>query len=312
MRESELLSHIFESIPKARKPVIVGPGDDLAQLEIAGSDILIGVDQVIAGQHVDVTKVAPELVGRKAVCRCLSDVAAMGAVPVAAVATVAIPAQDPIIDGPWVQQLSDAMHATGQSYACPIVGGDVALVPSHNQSLVITVTIIATSKDGRVLLRSHAKVGDGVFVTGTLGRTLDPDGHGHHLHFVPRIEVAQKLKLTLGTDLHAMIDISDGLARDAGHVAAASKVGIEVDGQMIPRRKGASLDQALGDGEDYELCFTACSEVSEIDGLPVARVGRVVEAARQGPCRVVLLDGARSRCVDKLGFEHSSEVTDAS
>lgn len=311
MRESELLSHIFKNTPGPAGPVVVGPGDDLAQLKLDDMDLLIGVDQVIAGQHVDISRVGPELVARKAVCRCLSDVAAMGATPIAGVVTVAIPSSDEMINDAWIKKLSDSVHRVGQSFGCPIVGGDIAVLPEKGQALVLTVTVLATSHGSRVLLRSSAEIGDGVYVTGELGRTLEADGQGHHLHFVPRIELSLSLKEILGEDLHAMIDLSDGLARDVGHIAKASGVGIELEGAMIPRRNGASLHEAIADGEDYELCFTSSSEVNEVNGVPVARVGTVVDAARCHPCSVIVNDGITSHCVDNLGYEHVSRPSNA-
>jgi thiamine-monophosphate kinase len=235
----------------------------------------------------------------------------MGATPIAGVVTVAIPSSDEMINDAWIKKLSDSVHRVGQSFGCPIVGGDIAVLPEKGQALVLTVTVLATSHGSRVLLRSSAEIGDGVYVTGELGRTLEADGQGHHLHFVPRIELSLSLKEILGEDLHAMIDLSDGLARDVGHIAKASGVGIELEGAMIPRRNGASLHEAIADGEDYELCFTSSSEVNEVNGVPVARVGTVVDAARCHPCSVIVNDGITSHCVDNLGYEHVSRPSNA-
>jgi thiamine-monophosphate kinase len=132
-------------------------------------------------------------------------------------------------------------------------------------------------------------------------------GPGHHLTFEPRIEAAMELAATLGTRLHAMIDLSDGLGADAGHIAELSGVRIELDGAAVPARAGLDWRHALGDGEDYELCFTASGEVpGEIAGLPVTRVGTVLPA--DGPRVTVRVDGG---VVDAtaMGWEHGSDAS---
>jgi thiamine-monophosphate kinase len=152
--------------------------------------------------------------------------------------------------------------------------------------------------------RSGAIVGDAVYVTGTLGGSLAADGGGRHLSFVPRIDAALQLAKMLGTRLHAMIDLSDGLGRDAGHLAEQSGVQIEIETGDVPCTDGCAWQQAFADGEDYELCFTASGEVPETIGdLPVSRVGRVVGRSADSPA-VVARVGAERVDVSHLGWEH--------
>ena len=139
------------------------------------------------------------------------------------------------------------MRLLGRRFGCPLVGGDVS---ASDGRLVVSVTVLGRTEGATPVLRSGAKPGDAVCVTGSLGGAWRSR---KHLEFVPRIREARQLAEMC--DLHAMIDISDGLARDLGHICRASGVGARINADAVPVAAPADLAAALGDGEDYELLF---------------------------------------------------------
>jgi thiamine-monophosphate kinase len=304
MRESELLQHIYSTTNGPTPLVPIPPGDDMAMLLIGDQAVLAAVDQVIDGRHVDLQTTPLELVGRKAVTRSLSDVAAMAGHPVAVLATAALP---PDFGHDRATTLFDAMRATADQYACPLVGGDIAINSDSSAPLVCTVTVLARPGPAGAVCRNGAKPGDHVFVTGALGGSLGPDGLGRHLSFEPRVREALILAGLLESRLHAMIDISDGLGRDASHLATDSGVRIELDTTRIPCNDGFDWRRAVGDGEDYELCFTAVGDVpARLGDLPVTRIGRVIEADGPDGPGLVLMAGDTVIDATDLGWEHRS------
>ncbi len=309
MREFELLGHVYEASQSLGESIIIPPGDDMAMLELDTPRLLAAVDQLVDGVHVQLATTPIEAVGRKAVTRCLSDVAAMAALPVATLVAVVLPVD---FDEPTTKTLFDAMRETAEQYSCPLIGGDIAFHKKKTGPFTCSVTALATPRAGRVLQRSGAHVGDSVYVTGTLGGSVKPDGSGRHLAFEPRIDEALELLDRLGERVHSMIDLSDGLGRDAGHIAEQSDVCIEIWAEDIPVTPGCDWRSGLGDGEDYELCFTAVGNVPDMLGqVPVTRIGQVVEVARHGDDRPegrvwVRVDGDWQR-VDTFGWEHGTK-----
>ncbi len=303
MREFALLQHVFKHNAAMPADVVIPPGDDMGAVRIGGACLLVTVDQVADGVHVRCATTPLELVARKAMVRNLSDVAAMAARPVGAVAAACLPRD-------WTHDqaacLADALHETGRRYHCPVIGGDVSI---WEQPLLVTVTVFAepAGPDGRAVLRSGARAGDLVYVTGSLGGAWDEQGGGPHLSAEPRIDTAIALADALGDRLRSMIDISDGLAADLGHICAASGVSAEIDADAVPCRPGATLDNALGDGEDYELCFTAGGDVpSSLGGVPVTAIGRIV--SRDPAAGLTLVDaGGQRRSLTPTGWEHGHQ-----
>lgn len=293
MREFELLRHVYRANPGLPAGVVVPPGDDLAQIRLSGRDLLVGVDQVVEGRHF--TAETPiDLVGRKAVSRSMSDVAAMAGRPVATLAAVVLPVR---MEPARILRLFEAVRRTAEEQGGPLIGGDMA---THKGGLVCSVTVLAEPTAPEPLRRSGAHPGDAVYVTGRLGGSIE----GRHLTFEPRIAEAIALGRLLGRRLHAMIDVSDGLGRDAGHIAEDSGARIEIDVERIPRRPGTDWRRAASDGEDYELCFTASGEVPpEILGLRVTNIGRVLAAGAEGP-GVFMVEGDSVERGEQMGWEH--------
>lgn len=307
MREFAALETIFRHNDRLPSFVTVPPGDDMAELAIGdGKDaprLLVAADQVIEGRHVRHGEM-PALIARKAIARNVSDVAAMAARPLATLATVVLRAACPENEA---LALLEALRSSADLFGCPLVGGDLATHSDPAAPLVVSVTILARPAHAsrRVITRRGSRVGDGVYVTGSIGGSLRPDGGGRHLTFEPRIAEAIELHERLGSSLHAMIDVSDGLGQDAGHLATASDATLMIDLNQVPITPGRDPMRALGDGEDYELLFTADREPPErlASGTQVTRIGSV-ERRREDGLLVALASGDALIDVARLGWEY--------
>lgn len=310
MTEADLLAHIQErsaDLAAAFAHVLVGPGDDGAVVRSAsGEALLLKVDQVVEGRHfAPIPKTPIDLVARKAIARPLSDIAAMGGTPSCALAAAVLPPACVYAD-----ELFDAMARWARHWSCPLVGGDVAAWGAAGPSgtapsgLVLSVTVLGRPHPARgPVLRSTARPGDDVFVSGPIGGSLDPaTGLGRHLAFEPRLAEARELCDALGPDLHAMIDLSDGLGIDAGRVARASGARIELDAGTIPLAPGvADWRHAAGRGEDYELLFAVGPASSGLVPAWASRIGRVVPGAG-----CVIVEPGRTIDVSTLGWDHGT------
>ena len=260
MNEFELIARLTKSLP-TNQNVVIGAGDDCAVLDFGLPDkwLLFKTDAVVEGVHF--TKdTPPEKIGHKALARCLSDIAAMAGTPTAALVTIGLPQQ---FDVKFIEAIYSGMSALAQKHGVAIVGGETTANPGR---ILISVSLIGSVTRGKVALRSGAKVGDAIFVTGELGGSLA----GRHLDFEPRLAEARWLAEHF--PVHAMMDISDGLAGDLRHVLKASGVGAELLKSAIPISRAAKLAAkagdtakpafvaALTDGEDFELLFTVASK----------------------------------------------------
>jgi thiamine-monophosphate kinase len=306
MREFDLLRHIYEHNDALGAIVEIPPGDDMAMVRFGNQPILAAVDQLVAGRHVELDRVPLALVGRKAITRCLSDVAAMAARPIASLAAATLP---PGFGEANANALFDAMHETAQRYGSPIIGGDIAFHADDSHPLVCSVTVLAvTSGSNRSpITRSGAKPGDRLYVTGVLGGSYQPDGGGHHLTFEPRMDEAILLSELLGEQLHAMIDLSDGLGRDAAHIAERSRVRIVIDAARVPCRDGLDWRRAMSDGEDYELCFAAGGTVPNMLGsTPVTEIGWIEPRGDESESMLIVKEGDRAHDGADMGWEHHS------
>jgi len=295
MRESELLAHIYARSAGAMPPgVLVGPGDDAAVVEFGGRRVIATVDQLVEGRHYDPESTPVDLIARKAIARSVSDIAAMGGRPTCALAAASLPA-----DCRFADDLFDSMARWAQHWTCPLVGGDIATTAGP---VVLSVTALGEPHAVRgPVLRSGARAGDGVYVTGALGGSL---ASGRHLTFEPRLAVAAALCGALGGRLRAMIDLSDGHGRDAGRVAVASGVRIALDAASLPLHDGVTdWRSAAADGEDYELLFTAEGAApGNVAGVTITRIGVVLEGRG---CVVRTPDGAEIDAGD-LGWDHGA------
>jgi thiamine-monophosphate kinase len=301
LREFDLIARIRQAPADEPGRVAIGPGDDMALVNLDRAQVLLSVDQLVEGLHFDLQTTSLEAVGRKAITRSLSDIAAMAARPSACVAGAVLPRT---LASAEVDRLFRVMHNAAGEFDCPLVGGDISI---WNGPLILNVTVSATPTDRGVIRRDGARPGDLICVTGTLGGSLKS---GRHLTFTPRIAEALALHEALGEHLHALIDLSDGLGRDAGHLAEEGHVSLTLDAARLPLHAGCDWRQGLGDGEDYELCFTTDAspdQLNQLDlGVPVTVVGEVAARTPDSPLVAVRHPGGRLEPAHDLGWEHGS------
>jgi thiamine-monophosphate kinase len=272
----------------------VGPGHDAAVVRLKDRRAVLHTDQCVEGVHFP--KGTPwRAAAAKALLRCASDLAAMGARPVAALAAAALPAR---LSERNRRDLILGMERAAQGHGISIVGGDLS---ATSGPAVLGITVLGELEPGeKPILRRGARPGDLLAVTGRLGGSLLSPGR--HLRPRPRIREALLLRKTLS--LHAMIDLSDGLAADLGHLLDESRVGATLVGAWIPIHPDArgSLARALGDGEDYELLFAfPAAQAARLRRLPfgVTVVGQVTRKARR------LLDpSGKVLPLPRAGWEH--------
>jgi len=290
-------------------------GDDAACWEFPEpSRCLVTTDMLMEGTHFTFPEATPQQVGRKALAVNLSDIAAMAGRPLAAFISVAFPkthgsqpvglGSQPV--GLLTTGLYEGMLPLAEEFDTVIAGGDTN---AWNGPLVVSLTLLGEVVGNGPVTRSGAQPGDGIFVTGRLGGSL---ADGSHFHFQPRVEEALRLNET--ASLHALIDLSDGLASDLLHILEESGVGAEIEADAILISDAANtltdgqtpLQHALSDGEDFELCFTVSPSDAERllndppIAVPLTRIGTIV--AGRG-CELVNADGSRTP-LTRSGWEH--------
>jgi len=275
------------------KNIIKGIGDDTAVLPWTRKKyLLFTTDLLCEGVHFT-KKENPFLIGRKALACSLSDIAAMGGVATSAVISVGLPKKCSVH---FVDEIYRGVNTLARKFKTSIVGGDTV----QNNKIVINVAMLGQVEKTKLVLRSGAKKGDQIFVTGPLGRSLKTK---KHLSFIPRLNEAAYLVSHVTPN--AMIDISDGLAADLGHILKESKKGAVLDESALPKTKGALLKNALFDGEDFELVFTLSRKKAikffMQKKLKAFWIGEIAE-----PNRGLLLRDAKGkiRKIDFKGYKH--------
>ena len=254
-------------------------GDDCAVLAApARQDLLFTTDFTIEGVHFQ-RELAPEAVGHKALARSLSDIAAMGGTPLYGLVSVALA---PWTDRRWVEGFYRGLNRLRRSTGTSLAGGDL----SHARQVVCDVMVCGAIEKGKALLRSGARMGDAIYVSGPLG------GWTHKPKIIPRLAIGQ----TLVGKATSCMDISDGLAIDLHTLCLASGVGADLD--TVPLLPNATLEQALHAGEDYELLYTAPPKIR----VPGIRIG-VINNGRSGS---VTLNGLP---VQPRGYDHFAKHT---
>ena len=310
MNEFDLISRLTRSLPTS-EAVVVGAGDDCAVLDFGLPDrlLLFKTDAVVEGIHFTAAT-EPQKIGRKALARCLSDIAAMAGTPGAALVTIALPRN---FDPGFVEEVYAGMNEMARRHGVAIVGGETTTNPG---GMLLSVALLGFVPRGKGVLRSGAEAGDAIFVTGELGGSLS----GKHLEFEPRLAEARWLAEHF--QVHAMIDISDGLAGDLRHILTASRVGAELRSPSIPISREARLAAkagsaakpallaALTDGEDFELLFTVTARdaVPLLDAwrkqfpqVPLTCIGKI----REGD-GVIIRDKHGARPLNVHGYVHFS------
>lgn len=279
----------------------VGIGDDCAVWQPTGAPLLFTTDVLMEDVDFRVAETTPQLIGRKAMAVNLSDIAAMAGRPLAALVGVALPKSRGF---DFARDLHAGMQSLADEFGVAIIGGDTNI---WDGPLVISVTLIGEATERGPVRRSAAKPGDWLFVTGPLGGSI----LGHHLTFTPRVREALELHRLVA--LHAMIDLSDGLAADLYHLLDESHVGATLVAGAVPISDDARhmddqrspLDHALSDGEDFELLFT----VSPEDGQRLLLLSDTVKPTHIGSidpepgCRIQRPNGEIEQ-LPRGGWEH--------
>lgn len=272
--ENELVERL-QSLLSPPPAGVVGIGDDCAVLR---DGTLLKTDALVEGRHY-LPDTAPDLVGRKAVARVISDFAAMGGTPGSLLVTIGV---RPSCSSNYLEEVYRGMNAISEKFAAYIVGGETVSLPEEApQFFSISGQGVAHQKG--VVLRSGAQLGDGIYVTGRLGGSFHT---GRHLTFTPRVREAAWLMEYARPS--AMMDLSDGLAQDLQRLRVASTVGYTLDLGCLPLHDGVEIRGGLCDGEDYELLFTVSSEQEPAlreAPFPLSRIGEVTETCAP------LLDG---------------------
>jgi thiamine-monophosphate kinase len=319
MNEFELIHRLTKSLA-TNDTVVAGAGDDCAVLDLGvpGKLILFKTDAVVEGIHF--TRETPaEKIGRKALARCLSDIAAMAGTPTAALVTLGLPKN---FDEKQVAGIYAGLNALARQFNVAVAGGETTTNPER---MFISLALLGTVDQGRQVLRAGARAGDAILVTGELGGSMA----GKHLDFEPRLAEARWLAEHF--KIHAMLDLSDGLAGDLRHLLEAGQVGAEILKSALPISRAAKLRArtdgppegrephqerkpavlaALTDGEDFELLFTVASQdaVKLLDAwkktfpeLKLTCIGKIV--AGDG---ILLRDLSGTQKLGARGYEHFS------
>jgi thiamine-monophosphate kinase len=289
--EDAVLARLQRLLRRTPPSVHAGIGDDCAAVRSGRRGVfeLLKTDCVVEGRHF-LAGDAAAAVGWKAACRAVSDMAACGGEPRFALVTCVVRAAQ---TKRWIDGLYRGIEKAARTYGFHVVGGELARTEGP---AMISIALTGEVATGEFVGRAGGRAGDVLFVTGVLGRSF---ASGWHLRFSPRIEQARWLVRHFCP--RAMMDLSDGLAADLPRLAAAGGTGFVVDSAMVPRRRGASLAQALGDGEDFELLFAVDPRKAarletawekKFPRLPLTRIGHL---APSGVARG--LDAAR-------GYDH--------
>lgn len=289
--ELALIAEIRARTGVRNRAVRLGIGDDCAILRIPpGHEMVVTTDFSLEGRHFRRDWHTPESAGHRCLARGLSDIAAMGAKPAAAFLSLGLPV---ITERRWVTRFLAGLSALAEMHGVELAGGDTAAAPGTQ--FLADIVVVGSAARGKAMRRATARVGDRLYVTGTLGdaavelaalatggkcpRRAGSKG-SRHTFPEPRIAVGQSLvRRGIAT---ACMDLSDGLSTDLTHLCQASGVGAEVEAEALPLGEGATPEQALHGGEDYELLFAAPSQTEvpqTIAGVKVTCVGRLVAGA---------------------------------
>jgi len=299
---------------KSFPAMTLGIGDDCAVLEQKrGDQILVTTDLSIEGRHFKLDWHPPEVVGHRTLARGLSDLAAMGARPLAAFLSLGLPRELTLSTGrrpAWIDRFLAGFFALAKAHDTPLAGGDLAQGPL----VVADIVLVGTVPRGCALLRSAARAGDRLYVTGSLGGAAAGLAKLNEIaqkkrstpltipvklrpelaaHFHPQPRLAQGLWLRTHRAAMSAIDLSDGLSVDLGHLCEESGVSAEVDAARLPIAAGSTLAQALHGGEDYELLFTARANIHiprTLAGVAVTPIGRIVPRRRGQPKIALRMD----------------------
>jgi thiamine-monophosphate kinase len=314
MKERSLIQQIRKmAASSANRAVKAGIGDDCAVLRLKpGFELLVTTDFCIENVHFRRVWHPPAAVGHRCLTRGLSDIAAMGGEPLACFLSLGIPADVP---QSWVRGFLRGLLALARRHNVQLAGGDVSAAPQITADIVVTGQVPA----GAAILRSGARPGDRIYVTGSLGasaatlkelfagKPVKPSKSNSHFYPTPRLQVGDWLrKRQIAT---AMIDLSDGLSVDLAHICSESGVVALLISSKVPVARNADLDLALNGGEDYELLFTARRKTkipARIAGVQVTEIGEIRNRKDYSSAIQILGENDKVRPLPQRGWEHFS------
>jgi len=308
LREKQLIARIRRQAPRLRGGR--GIGDDCAVLRLPpGEEALVTTDFTLEGRHFRRDWHPPDAVGHRCLARGLSDIAAMGGTPRAVFLSLALPAELP---QEWVDGFLSGLLKLARRYSAPLAGVDTAESPD---GILADIVVLGSAPKGEAILRSGAKPGDLIYVTGSLGEAqadlnrlrdgekLRPRSHRKHFYPEPRVAIGQFLRERRLAS--AMIDISDGLSTDLGHLCEESRVGATIQADAIPAavRGEDGLQLALHGGDEYELLFTAPPDRRIPKQVAKVAITRIGEITRGRKMKLTLSNG-KSEPLAPHGWEH--------
>jgi|SRR6202045_760642 len=312
IKERSLIEHIRQAAAASpNKAVKKGIGDDCAVLRLRpGFELLVTTDLCLEDVHFRRAWHPAAVVGHRCLTRGLSDIAAMGGEPLACFLSLGLPEDLPQA---WVNGFLRGLLALAQRHNVQLAGGDVSSARQITADIVVTGQV----PSGTAVLRSGARPGDRIYVTGSLGgsaatlkqlfagKAVKPAKSSPHFYPTPRLEVGHLLrKHRLAT---AMIDLSDGLSVDMAHICGQSGVDAIVTANKLPIGKGTDLELALHGGEDYELLFTAPSRAkvpAQIAGIKITQIGEIRNRRDYSSAIQILEDNGKVRPLAQRGWEH--------
>ncbi|HYL14344.1 MAG TPA: thiamine-phosphate kinase [Terriglobales bacterium] len=294
LAEQALIERIRRRLKTRTPAMVAGVGDDCAVLRIPpGHEALVTTDFSLEGIHFRREWHPPESVGHRCLARGLSDIAAMGGEPIAAFLSLALPGKLP---QSWVDRFVEGLLRLAKESGIVLAGGDTAESPA---GVLADIVVLGSAPKGTAILRSGARPGDRIYITGELGaaaatlnllftgKRLRPFDHRRHFFPSARLDAGRLLRQKRLAS--AMIDISDGLSTDLAHICEESGVGAEIEREAIPvaqagrPRRPVDISFALHGGDDYELLFTAPPQKrirARIGGIPVTEIGRIRRGRR--------------------------------
>lgn len=338
--EFEIIERIRRLAEKAvpEKPVRLGIGDDCCILEnIPGKETVLSIDTVVEDVHFRRSYYSFYEIGGRAMATALSDLAAMAALPLAALSAVSIPKD---LGTEQIDELARGMIDTAASYSCPVLGGDMT---SSAGGITITVSVVGSCPAGKSITRSGAHPGDEIWISGYPGTAAavlgyyerkfksaqgsgypEPEKELAESAFIPRARIDEAQILADSGCVSAMIDISDGLAADLGHILEQSGCGAEIFADSLPISgycaavanylEKSSVDMVLYGGEDYELCFSVPpgkltqqlrDRIESAPGANLSMIGRIT--GDSGSFALIAADGRRSQ-IETRGFDHFNDT----
>jgi thiamine-monophosphate kinase len=301
--EGGLVRKIRERFGAKASELPVGIGDDAAVIDIPpGYSLIFCSDLLAENTHFIRALHPPDSIGHKAIAANVSDIAAMGGVPMHFLISLAAPGG---LDWAWFEGFFNGVENACRQFDISLAGGDSA----SSDLIFVDVSMIGRVLSGQAVRRSGAKVGDRVFVTGTLGSSAlglerlkagREDGPAIRRHLYP--EARHKIGTAVADQAHAMIDVSDGLSTDLTHILEESKVSARIYKERLPAWPGAQDDHVLHGGEEYELIIVAPDLPGMIEGVPLTCIGEIIESGQDH--QAILIDGARESVLHPRGWQH--------